>query len=129
MSTCATLYTITTYGVWLRGDMRGWVDDGVTFPPNPPLEALDRSLLKYPPFYFPKDQRHEVAHEMVAQMKRRLRISVYAICLQSWHSHFVTGGTRHHFSEVVKCAKDAASHHLNLGRRVWGDGLRQAVML
>ena len=64
----------------------------------------------------------EVAFEMVQQLKQRLRIPVYAVCLQSWHSHFVTGVSGHDVSEVAKCAKDAASHFLNLGRRIWGTG-------
>jgi hypothetical protein len=100
--------------------MRGWVDDGITFPANPPLEALDQLRLKYQAFFFPKKQRVEIAQEMVLQLKRRLRVPVYGICVQSWHSHVVTGITRHDFSEIAKCAKDAASHHLSLGRRMWG---------
>jgi hypothetical protein len=120
MSTTAIMFTFTTYGTWLRGDARGWVDDGVTFPACPPLEALDRSRLKYPPYYFPREVRIDVAREMVVQLKQRLRVPVYAICLQSWHSHVVTGGSRHHFSEIAKCAKDAATHLLKLGRRAWG---------
>ena len=33
----ATLFTITTYGNWLRGDQRGWVEDGVVYPAEPAL--------------------------------------------------------------------------------------------
>ena len=43
-STLAILVTMTTYGTWLRGDRRGWVDDGEILPPKPLLEAADREL-------------------------------------------------------------------------------------
>jgi hypothetical protein len=29
------MLTITTYGTWPRGDKRGYVEDGKTFPPIP----------------------------------------------------------------------------------------------
>ena len=36
---CGVMVTMTTYGTWLRGDARGWVEDGRTYPANPALEA------------------------------------------------------------------------------------------
>ncbi len=38
--TLAILFTLTTYGTWLRGDARGWVDRGVVYPADPPLERV-----------------------------------------------------------------------------------------
>jgi hypothetical protein len=35
MPTLAIMFTLSTYGTWLRGDARGWVDDGIIFPPIP----------------------------------------------------------------------------------------------
>jgi hypothetical protein len=29
MNTLAIMVTMTTYGTWLRGDPRGWVEDGI----------------------------------------------------------------------------------------------------
>ena len=104
----------------MRGDMRGWVDDGVTFPPNPPLHAFDKRNLTHAPYYFPKEVRLAIARETVLQLKARLRLPVYAICVQSWHSHIATGGSRYDVSEIAKCAKDAATHYLKLDRRIWG---------
>ena len=42
-STLATMLTMTTYSTWLRGDRRGWVDDGQIFPADPELESADRA--------------------------------------------------------------------------------------
>lgn len=33
--TLGTMFTMTTYGSWLRGDERGWIEDGKLMPPNP----------------------------------------------------------------------------------------------
>jgi len=35
MPTLAIMVTSTTYGTWLRGDKRGWVDDGRILPSLP----------------------------------------------------------------------------------------------
>jgi len=52
-NTKAILITISTYGTWLRGDARGWVEDGIVFPENSPLQAWDReadeALAVFPP--------------------------------------------------------------------------------
>jgi hypothetical protein len=42
-NTLATMITMTTYGTWLRGDYRGWVDDGRILPPDPILEEAART--------------------------------------------------------------------------------------
>ena len=48
----AVMFTCTTYGTWLRGDMRGYVEDGVVYPANPPLHAADAARMKYPVYHF-----------------------------------------------------------------------------
>jgi hypothetical protein len=62
MPTLATMFTMTTYGTWLRGDPRNWVDNNTIFPPNPPLEAADRARMKHPEFRFPTTRLHDTAH-------------------------------------------------------------------
>ncbi len=116
------MYTITTYGVWLQGDSRGWVKNGIVFPVNPPLQARNRAIMKHPPFYFDKQIRPEVGSAMCEALTSRLGIVVLAMCVQAWHSHFVTAATRDGVEEVVKCAKDAVRWKLLLDRPIWGDG-------
>jgi len=53
--TLAVLLTMTTYGTWLRGDRRGWVDHGRVLPPDPELQGADRRRMKHPPFLFDND--------------------------------------------------------------------------
>ena len=116
MPELATMYTITTYGVWLRGDARGWVDDGVVFPPDPLLEIKDHRALKEPPYLINSSDRWSIGRAMGESLRDRLKLSVYAMCVQSWHSHFVVGMTEHAPAAIVKCAKDAARWELRLTR-------------
>jgi hypothetical protein len=119
MSTLAIMFTVSTYGTWLRGDARGWIDDGILFPPDPQLEQADREQMKYPPYHFPRHARQAVGQAMGDALTNRLSIMVLAMCVQSWHSHFITAATQHDVTEVVKCAKDAARWHLRLDRPIW----------
>jgi len=118
--TLAILFTITTYGTWTRGDARGWVDDGIVFPPDPILEVLDRERMKYPVFKIPKNQRLDAAQAIIDSLRDRLDLRVFAMCMQSWHSHFLTSASDVHVSDVVKCAKDAVRWKLRVGRPIWG---------
>lgn len=119
MPCLATMLTISTYGTWLRGDARGWIDDGIVFPPDPQLQMKDRKRLKHPPFYFARDIRHRIGHAMGVSLSTRLDLSILAMCVQSWHAHIVVGQNFHPIPDIVKCAKDAVRWELRLGRPIW----------
>jgi hypothetical protein len=118
-STLAILTTMTTYGTWLRGDARGWVDDGTLYPPDPVLEAADRARMKHEPYYFDRDGWLDIGQAMGESLIERKGVRILALTIQRWHSHFVIGGTKHHIAEVVKCAKDAVRWHLRIDRPIW----------
>jgi hypothetical protein len=118
-NTKAILFTISTYGTWLRGDARGWVDDGIVFPHEPALEAWDRQQMKHPPYFFPKDRWLDIGLAIGEALIHRMDQRVYAMTVQSWHSHGVIGSTRRHISDIIKCAKDAVRWHLQLDRPIW----------
>ncbi len=59
-NTLANMFTMTTYGTWLRGDQRGWVDDGQILPPNPILEDDDGKRMKHPVFLLERDRLPDV---------------------------------------------------------------------
>ena len=121
-SALATMFTLTTYGTWLRGDARGWVDDAIVFPPNPTLESFDRGQLKHAPFYFDADSRPGIGQAMGESLIQRLNLDIYALCVQSWHCHFVVGSSEHDDAAIAKCAKDAVRWHLRVDGRIWGTG-------
>jgi hypothetical protein len=118
-NTKAIMFTISTYGTWLRGDARGWVDDGIVFPAQPALQAWDRSQMKRAPYLFPRDQWFDVGRAMGESLIERLGVRIWAWTLQSWHSHGVVGSTRHDIADVIKCIKDAARWYLRVDRPIW----------
>jgi hypothetical protein len=121
-NTLATMITMTTYGTWLRGNKRGWVDAGQIFPPDPELEAADRLRMKHPPYLFPRDRMLEVGHFIGTSLIERLNLQLFALTVGTWHVHFVIGPSGHPIGDVVRCAKDAARYGLTLYRPIWTEG-------
>ncbi|MBI3467136.1 MAG: hypothetical protein HY000_29330 [Planctomycetes bacterium] len=120
--TLAIMITMTTYGTWLRGDARGWVDRGIVFPPDPELEAADRARMKYPEFRFRANDWLRVGEWIGRSLRERLQIVIWAMTVQSWHVHLVIPATPHPISRAVKCAKDAVRWGSRLDRPIWSDG-------
>ena len=113
-NTLATMLTMTTYGTWLRGDRRGWIDHGEIFPPDPELESADRARMKHPVFLFPRDGLLDVGQFIGASLVERLQLKIYALTIGTWHAHIVIGPTRHAIGDVVRTAKDAARYGLKI---------------
>ncbi|WLD13986.1 hypothetical protein [Planctellipticum variicoloris] len=113
------MVTMTTYGTWLRGDPRGWVDDGITYPADPELENADRERLKYPVYRFDPSRWHEIGGMLGRSLIDRLQQRVLALTVQTWHVHFVVGPSRWEVPWVVKCAKEAVRYGLRPGRPIW----------
>jgi len=117
--TLGIMFTMTTYGTWLRGDKRGWVDKGRTLPPDPWLEAADRQRQKHPVFLFETAELIHVGSLIGQSLRQRLSLRIYALAVRTWHVHAVICTTDHPIENVVKCAKDAVRWGLRPGRPVW----------
>jgi hypothetical protein len=120
--TLAIMFTMTTYGMWLRGDARGWVDDGVIYPPDPEMEAVDRTSMKHSRFLFVLAQCQEIGRWIGESLTERLKLRIGALTVQPWHVHFVAGATDEPAALIIKCAKDAVRWGLRIGRPIWSDG-------
>jgi len=120
--TLAIMITCTTYGTWLRGDRRGYVEDGRILPPNPELHAADAARLKHPPFTFPPDRLLGTAEAIARSLVDRKQQRVLAIAMQTWHVHVLVAATTVAVPDLVKCLKDAARYHLRPGRPIWTTG-------
>ncbi|MFO0919531.1 MAG: hypothetical protein U0872_14625 [Planctomycetaceae bacterium] len=113
---------MTTYGTWLRGDARGWVEEGRLYPPDPDQEFADRQRMKHDPFMLDANQLMPIGAAMGASLQNRLQQRILALTVQTWHVHFVVSDSDRPISEVVKCAKDAVRYLLRAGRPIWTDG-------
>jgi hypothetical protein len=119
--TQAIFLTWTTYGTWLRGDMRGWVDEGRVLPADPVIEAADRARMKHPIFTFRAQDLFAVGQAIGDSLVTRMNLTVLALTMQTWHVHLVVGATSKPLPDIVKCAKDAARWHLRMGQPLWTD--------
>ena len=120
--TLGIMITATTYGSWLRGDRRGWIDDGRLMPPCPGLEATDRRRMLHTPFLFSPDQLHDVGGFIGHELSTRLATPIFALHVGTWHVHLAVSGQPADVPAVVKCAKDAVRYGLRPGRPIWTDG-------
>ena len=103
----ATMFTFTTYGTWLRGDERGWVDEGRVFPPNPELESADRERMQFTAHLFAQEVVSRVGQFIGDSLRSRLKQHIWAMTVQEWHVHVVVGASQTPISAIAKCAKDA----------------------
>jgi hypothetical protein len=117
-----TMFTITTYGCWLRGDERGWVDHGKLMPARPPLEAADRNRMKHPEYEFADDRRLDVGTWLGEQLIGKHGQTIWALAVRSWHVHFIVAPSRVPVAEIAKSAKEGVRYGLKAGRPIWCDG-------
>lgn len=120
--TLAIMFTMTAFGTWLRGDKRGWVQDGKTYPANPTLEAKDRAKLKHPPFLFDAADLFGIGNAIGESLMERLEQRILAMAIRTWDVHFIVSKTNIDVSRIAKCAKDAVRYHLRPGRPIWTTG-------
>ena len=113
--------TMTTYGTWIRGDLRGWIDAGRIMPPDPVLERADRKRMKHPMYLFDSERLAEIGEAIGRSLLKRMPVRIYAMTVGTWHVHVVVSDTPAALSDIVKCIKDAARWHLRPGRPIWGD--------
>ena len=121
-NTLAVMLTMTTYGTWLRGDARGWVEDGVVFPPAPEIEAVDRLRMKHPVYLMPAESWLQIGEWVGRSLRQRCEATVLALFVGTWHVHAVVGANRFPVAAMAKCAKDAVRWGLRAGRPIWGEG-------
>src|SRR5262245_55401814 len=101
--TLAIMLTMTTYGTWLRGDQRGWVDEGVILPSDPVLENRDRKRMKHSVYLFPKDELVKIGTYIGESLISRKEQRVLALTVQTWHVHVVVDGVKYSVPDLVKC--------------------------
>ncbi len=119
--TLGIFLTWTTYGKWLRGDSRRWVEDGIVLPPNPSLETADRARLRYPPFTFSRAERHR-AGQIVGEVLGQLGGTAHALSVGSWHLHLVIAYLHVPIPQIVKNLKDKIRRGLKYRRAIWAGG-------
>jgi REP element-mobilizing transposase RayT len=113
----AYLLTWTTYGTWLPGDQRGWVDRqrqngiGPILPPEPAREAFARDRMKEPPFILDAKCR-QVISEVIYQTCDIRGWFLHALAVQSNHVHVVISAADIAPKQIIGASKANGSRVL-----------------
>ncbi len=113
----AYFLTWTTYGTWLPGDARGWVDrhrrhGEVVEPPDPKLEAAARRALKEEALTLDAGLR-KVAHRAMRETADHCGWFVHALEVRSNHVHVVLTAADKAPGVVMAALKGYASRALS----------------
>jgi hypothetical protein len=78
--------------------------------------------LKHPVFRFADSDLLNIGRCIGESLISRKHQRIVALTVQRWHVHLVISRTLVRLPDVVKCAKDAVRHALQLGRPIWTAG-------
>ena len=116
----ATFITTTTYGTWLPGDMRGYIDRGVILPANPKLLRHAKAMMSESPVYF-TDVQVILLDTAIRKAAEEFQYRLTDMSIESWHLHWII---EHGFDPVHRMAgrlKTRMRQMLRRGR-IWTNG-------
>ncbi len=116
----ATMVTTTTYGTWLPGDLRGYVDHGIILPGDPArLEQAAARMAGDPVLLTPGQQSRAFA--ALCDAAAEFGYTLTDASVESWHLHWII---RHGFDPIPKMVgrlKTRVRQALAVGR-LWTEG-------
>ena len=117
----ATMVTTTTYGSWLPGDLRGYVEDGVILPPDPRRfqEAIDH-MGGRSPVLFTADQQ-TLLFDALCEAAAEFGYELTDVSIEPWHLHWLVGHGYDTVSTMVGRLKNRMRQAVGVGR-VWTAG-------
>jgi REP element-mobilizing transposase RayT len=112
-----TFVTTTSYGTWLPGDLRGYVQRGEILPGNPRLlKSAQNSLKSELVFFSAADQQKLLATIMAAAAEFDYRLTDLAI--EAWHLHWIVSHGDDSPDKMAARLKARMRQALNRGR-IW----------
>ncbi len=116
----ATMLTTTTYGAWLPGDVRGYVDDGVILPGNPALlQTASRRMTGNPVLLNTIQQ--QIAFDALRTASAEFHYRLLAVAIESWHVHLLIDHKTDAVATVAGRLKTRMRQALG-GGRIWTVG-------
>jgi REP element-mobilizing transposase RayT len=97
----AYFLTWTTYGTWLRGDERGWVDKPGQFrAPDARRKQSDRERMTEPPLTLDVEQRR-IVEDTITEHCRIRGWRLHAVSARTQHIHVVVTAPGRHPDDVM----------------------------
>jgi hypothetical protein len=115
-----TMITTTSYGSWMPGDVRGYVDSGTVLPANPNLLKHAHGSLANAPVRFTDVQQIVLFHAL-RNAAVEFGYQLLDVSVESWHLHWIVD---HGFDPVKTMAgrlKTRMRQFINRGR-IWTKG-------
>jgi len=111
--------TTTSYGSWLPGDARGYVERGELMPASPALEQHARCLLRQEPVLFSHDEGDRLERAILAACDE-FGYRLFDLSIESWHLHWIV---RHDADakSMIGRLKNRMRQELRRGR-IWTKG-------
>jgi len=114
-----TMITTTSYGSWLPGDARGYVQQGDILPAAPRLESHAQSLLKSEPVTFSTSEQAALYKALVLAAYE-FEYQLTDACVESWHLHWIVGHSDP-IKDMVGRLKTRMRQELDRGK-IWTSG-------
>jgi len=116
----ATMVTTTTYGTWLPGDARGYVDAGRVLPSDPFLESKSRRLMEGEAVFLSEEEQ-SIAFEALIAACVEFDYTLVAVTIETWHAHLLLTHGRDDVAKVAGRLKNRMRQAIDRGR-VWTKG-------
>jgi REP element-mobilizing transposase RayT len=115
------MVTWTTYGSWLPGDERGYVEDGVVLPANQKILELSKEKQKSPVVILTEEEI-KIVQKIILSEAERIDNEVLALTVRSNHVHIVIRPHSQSLDKIIGRYKSMTTRALwNIGRigRIW----------
>jgi REP element-mobilizing transposase RayT len=122
--TLGYMVTWTTYGTWLRGDERGWRENGTIYEAEQHLKEFDESQMKGEAKKL-NNREKAIVKEAICRKAQAMGQKIFAILVWSNHIHVVVGYDERKIEETVLIYKNTATAALKkngITGKIWGGG-------
>ncbi len=123
----ATMVTSTSFGSWLPGDLRGYVEDGVVLPGDPArLEQARRLMGDRQPVRFTEPEQ-ALLFDALVRACDEFGYRLTDASVESWHLHWIVEHGFDPVPDMVGRLKNRMRQALNRGR-IWTAGYYDTML-
>ena len=117
----ATMVTTTSYGSWLPGDLRGYIENGIILPGDP--LKLERAVCRMDgqqPVLFDSEQQARL-FDALRNAAEEFHYDLTDASIESWHLHWIVNHGFDSVPTMVGRLKNRMRQALGIGR-IWTEG-------
>ncbi len=121
------MVTTTSYGAWLPGDLRGYVDNGIILPGDPVrFELAVERMGGRSPVLFTTEQQSILFDALVAAATE-FGYELTDASVEQWHLHWIVSHGFDPVATMVGRLKNRMRQALGIGR-IWTEGYHDTLL-